>query len=154
MDDEVRRVATETAHAIGRLVRPACLPTVAELGVEAVPLPAYVPPADEEEANSYRSSATLMRRLARTIRRWRESLPDGIEPAVMALLHGGLQIRVDCLAQEGFHGIRIQGTLDGTPCMVLAHQASVQLLCHARKAEPERTPRRIGFIIDGEQTDA
>jgi hypothetical protein len=154
MDDDISRFAHETARAIERAMRPACLPSVAELGVDALPLPAYVPPEEEEEANAYQSAATLMRRLARTIRQWRASLPDGLEPAIMALLHGGLQIRVDCLAQEGFHGIRIQGTLDGTPCMVLAHQASVQLLCHARKSEPERKPRRIGFIIDGEETDA
>ncbi len=124
-----------------------------DLGLKDFDLPVYVPPT-HEETHSYQSAATLMRRLAKTIKQWRSSLPQGIEPAVVALLHGGVQIQVDCLAQEGFHGIRIEGTIDTSPCMVLAHQSTVQLLCYARKVEPEQKARRIGFIIDGEQTDA
>ena len=124
-----------------------------DLGVKGLDLPVYVPPT-HEEVHSYRSAANADAALSRDHQAMARLSPEGIEPAVLALLHGGLQIQVDRLAQEGFHGIRIEGTIDASPCMVLAHQSTVQLLCYTRKIEPERKARRIGFIIDGEQTDA
>jgi hypothetical protein len=35
--------------------------------------------------------------------------------------------------------------------MVLAHQATVQLLCYIEKVEKEESRRSIGFIINGEE---
>lgn len=55
------------------------------------------------------------------------------------------------LAEESFHGIRIEGKIDGNPCMVMAHQATVQLLCYIEKVEKEESRRSIGFIINGEE---
>ena len=55
------------------------------------------------------------------------------------------------LEAAGFHGIRIEGRIDGNPCMVLAHQATVQLLCYIEKVEKEEHRRSIGFIINGEE---
>jgi hypothetical protein len=106
--------------------------------------------------NNYQSSAVLMRRLAESITEWRKQLPDQVQPAVLAILHGGLQIRVHRLAQESFHGIRIEGTMNGNPCMLLAHQATVQMLCYVEKIDTnqqEQKPRKIGFIIEGEERE-
>ena len=108
-----------------------------------------------EETNHFQSAAVLLRRLADSIRQWRLQLPDGLQPAVVALLNGGVQIDVQSLAQESFHGIRIEGLLADAPCVVLAHQATVQLLCVAQPIEPPARPKRqIGFIIDGERSQA
>lgn len=106
--------------------------------------------------NNYQAAAVLMRRLAESIMEWRRQLPEGVQPAVIAILHGGLQIRVHRLAQESFHGIRIEGTLNGSPCMLLAHQATVQMLCYVEKIDQtiqEQKPRKIGFIIEGEERE-
>ena len=92
-----------------------------------------------------------MRRLINTISKWRRELPEDQQPAILAILHGGIQINVELLAQESFNGIRIQGKLGGSPCMVLAHQATVQLLCYVQKVEQEEQRTRIGFIVDGEE---
>ena len=108
-----------------------------------------------EEANHYQSAAILLRRLAESVGQWRKQLPDDFQPTVLALLNGGVQVQVDRLAQESFHGIRIDGSVEGAACVVLAHQATVQLLCFAQPVRPPEQPRRpIGFIIDGEPSEA
>jgi hypothetical protein len=110
----------------------------------------YRPPS-AEEVNEYQSSGPLMRRLINTIVQWRRQLPKDQQPAILAILHGGIQINVDLLAQESFNGIRIQGTLGSSPCMILAHQATVQLLCYVQKIEKEEQRTQIGFILDGKE---
>ncbi len=117
-----------------------------------IPAPS-IDDASQEEQNNYRSAGLLMRRLADTIVQWRSQLPDDQQPAVIAILHGGIQIQIERLAQESFHGIRIEGRMNGNSCMLLAHQSTVQLLCFVEKVEKEEFRRRIGFIIDGEETE-
>jgi hypothetical protein len=108
-----------------------------------------------EENNHFQSSGVLLRRLADSITHWRSALPDDVQPAIIAILHGGIQIDVERLAQESFHGIRIEGRTQGSPCVVLAHQATVQLLCFVQPIQPPERPRRpIGFVIDGEESQA
>lgn len=105
----------------------------------------------QQEVNEYQSAGVLMQRLADSIIQWRRQLPDDQQPAILALLYGGVQIHVERLAEESFHGIRIEGKLNDSPCMVLAHQAGVQLLCYIQKVEKEESRRTIGFIIDGKE---
>jgi len=112
--------------------------------------PVRIPTSKEQ--NSYQSAGELMRRLADTVTQWRTQVPADSQPAIIAVLHGGIQINVTLLAEESFHGIRIEGTIDGNPCMLLAHQSTVQLLCHIAKVEKEEFRRKIGFIIDGKET--
>jgi hypothetical protein len=104
-----------------------------------------------KERNEYQSAGALMRRLADSITQWRQLLPADQQPAILAILNGGIQIDVDRVAEESFHGIRIEGKMRGKPCMVLAHQATIQLLCYVENAEKETSRRRIGFIIDGKE---
>lgn len=106
-----------------------------------------------QQINDYRSSGELIRSLARTIKKWRQHMPKDAEPTIVAMLNGGLQIQVARLVQESFHGIRIEGTASGNPCMVLAHQNNVELLCYVQKVAEEEPDRRIGFIIDGEESE-
>lgn len=108
-----------------------------------------------QEANNFQSAGVLLRRLAESIKQWRVALPENVQPAIIAILHGGVQVQVDLLAQESFHGIRIEGRLQGSPAVVLAHQATVQLLCFVQPVSPPEQPRRqIGFVIDGQKTEA
>ncbi len=106
-----------------------------------------------EENNNFQSAGALLRRLAESITQWRSGLPQDVQPAIVAILHGGIQIDVEQLAQESFHGIRIIGRTQGSPCVVLAHQTTVQLLCFVQPIQPPERPRRqIGFVIDGEES--
>ncbi len=105
-----------------------------------------------KEINDYRSSGELIRSLANTIRLWRENTPADAQPAITAILSGGMQISVTRLAQESFHGIRIEGHVGGNPCMLLTHQSNVQLLCYIEKIAKEVPERKIGFIVDGKET--
>lgn len=109
--------------------------------------------ASEQQQDFQKSAGVLMRSLADTVVEWRQQLPEDQQPAILAILHGGVQIQVERLSQESYHGIRIEGTMNGNPCMVLSHQSTVQLLCFVQKIEKEEFRRRIGFIIDGEEQE-
>lgn len=127
-------------------------------GRVSIPVPRITPlpriPTPEDK-NNFQSAGVLLRRLAQSIGQWRSALPDNVQPAIIAILHGGVQIEVDRLAQESFHGIRIEGRLKDSPCMVLAHQGTIQLLCYVQQVQPPDHPRKsIGFVIDGEESEA
>lgn len=129
------------------------------LNRQMVPVPGFTPPevhsngvcqipenCSEEDSNEYRSAGVLLQALAAEARAWSERLPPEYRPAIVAILHGGLQIEVNTLAQVSFDGIRIEGTMGDSPCSLLAHQGTVQLVCHAVRVEDEAEPRPIGFI--------
>ncbi|MES1935172.1 hypothetical protein [Salinisphaera hydrothermalis] len=105
----------------------------------------------QKEVNEYQSAGVLMQRLADSIVQWRRQLASDQQPAILALLHGGVQINVERLAEESFHGIRIEGKLNGSPCVTLTHQSTVQLLCYVEAVEQEEQRRSIGFLIDGKE---
>jgi len=81
--------------------------------------------------------------------RWKNELPDKYRPAITAILHGGIQIDINSLSQVSFNGIQIEGTINGSPCSLLAHQSTVQLLCYAVEITEETPSRPIGFIWPG-----
>jgi len=146
----LRQRVDEALHKISEQLKPVHLP---RLQIELPHLEPVRTP-NLKEANAYQSAGVLVRRLAQTVSQWRQQVPPDAQPVVLALLSSGVQINVSLLAEESFHGLRIEGTIDGTPCMLLTHQASVQLLCYVAKVENETARRRIGFIIDGEETEA
>lgn len=128
------------------------------------PVPGFTPPSglqeenlcplpncSQEDINEYRSAGVLLKALAADAQAWAERLPPNFRPAIVALLHGNLQMEVRSLAQVSFDGIRIEGEIDGSPCSVLAHQDTVQLMCYAVSTDPEEEeePRPIGFIWPG-----
>ncbi|MES2603415.1 MAG: hypothetical protein V4603_00665 [Pseudomonadota bacterium] len=117
-------------------------PTVREDNL--CPLPAE---CTTQDMNEYRSAGVLLEALAAEARAWSSKLPPTFRPAIVAILHGGLQIDVRTLAQISFDGIRIEGLLGGNPCSMLAHQNTVQLICHAVSVvEEAEVHRPIGFI--------
>ncbi len=109
------------------------------------PLPSYCDP----ESNEFRSAGVLLKALAAEARAWSEKLPPEYRPAIVAVLHGGLQVQVRTLAQVSFDGIRIEGIMGDSPCSLLAHQDTIQLICHAIHNEENGDESRhnpIGFI--------
>jgi len=107
----------------------------------------------QEEINDYQSASVLMRILADEALQWQKQLPEGYHPAILAVLYGGIQINVQTLSQVSFHGIRIEGTLNGAPCSLLAHQSTVQLLCYGEKIKPDAQRSPIGFIWNDNRTE-
>ena len=99
------------------------------------------------------SAGGMLRRLAQTIIEWREALPEDAQPVITAIASGGAQIIVERMSQESHHGIRIEGKIGDNPCMLLVHQANLELLCFIEKVQKVEFRRKIGFIIDGEETE-
>lgn len=108
------------------------------IGMSAVDM-VRVPPIESlrgptpKDQNAFQSSGVLVKKMAQTVGDWRKQVPEDCQPVVLALLHGGVQINVTVLAEESFHALRIEGTMNGGPCLLLTHQASVQLLCYVEK---------------------
>ncbi len=107
----------------------------------------------EEDQNKYRSAGVLLEALAEEAKAWSEQLPEKFRPAIVAILHGGVQVQVSNLAQVSFDGIRIEGTMgENIPCSMLAHQDTIQLVCYAVALdeedgdEQEVAKNPIGFI--------
>jgi hypothetical protein len=100
-----------------------------------------------DERNDYKSAEVLVRRLAETVVKWRSSLEENMQPAILAILNGSIQIQVTSLSVEGYNGIRIDGTLNGAKCMMLTHQNSAQLLCYAAEVTEAEPRRGIGFVL-------
>jgi len=123
------------------------------------PVPGFKPPAVEkatlcplprqcsqEDINEYRSAAVFLASLATEVKAWRQQLPPHYQPAVIAILHGGVQVNVMKLAQVSFDGIRIEGMIQGSPCTLFAHQSTVQMMCYATEIREEEPRNPIGFI--------
>jgi len=101
--------------------------------------------------DQHESAGAMLARLAQTMMEWREALPEDAQPVITAIASGGVQILVERLSQESYHGVRIEGQMNGGPCMLLVHQANLELLCFVEKIESAEFKRKIGFIIDGEE---
>ncbi|MEW7992296.1 MAG: hypothetical protein AB2724_11755 [Candidatus Thiodiazotropha sp.] len=105
-------------------------------------------PPTQQEINNYQSASVLMKALAEEALQWKESLSENYRPAILAVLYSGIQIHVNSLSQVSFHGIRVEGTMNGAPCSLLAHQSTIQLLCYAEKVTAENPRNPIGFVWD------
>ena len=108
---------------------------------------------DPEKDNEFRSASVLLKEISDEAIAWQRSLPENYRAAVLAVLHGGMQIQVESLSQISFHGIRVAGTLNGSPCSVLAHQSTIQLLCYGEAITDEAPRNPIGFIWDGRKIE-
>ena len=101
---------------------------------------------EPEKLNEYRSASAFMQAIAEEAMMWKQQLPENFKPAILAIINGGTQISVTGLAQVSFHGIRIEGTLNGAPCSLLVHQSTVQILCFGQEIVEQEERRPIGFI--------
>tara|TARA_R110000824_G_scaffold336_3_gene1930 strand:- start:86917 stop:87405 length:489 start_codon:yes stop_codon:yes gene_type:complete len=142
------------------------LPQMQSLPRKMVQVPGFRPPGlsqekrqiipdfcSREDENEFRSAGVLLQALAAEARAWSEKLPEQFRPAIVAILHGGVQVQVSALAQVSFDGIRIEGTMgEDIPCSMLAHQGTIQLVCYAveldaeNDSEQEVAKNPIGFI--------
>lgn len=108
------------------------------------------PPA-QEPAERQPAAGEVVRWLADLVQEWRAQVSADEQPAIVAMLNGGVQLKVERISQESFHAIRIEGTVRDDPCTLLAHPATLQLLCYIEKVGEPGGRRRIGFVIDGQE---
>jgi len=105
-----------------------------------------------EERHAFESAGELLRRLALRIKLWQRVMPKDSQPVILAIMANGTPIRVTKLIEEGHNGIIVEGKIDNSPCMMLAHQNTLQLLCYVEQmSEPEKEKAPIGFQYQGQQ---
>ena len=110
--------------------------------------------SSHELRHEFESAGALLDRLERTIREWREKLPPTAQPLIEAIVPGGWII-VDEFVEQGHNGIAIRGKAGTRECLLLVHQANLQLLCTIEKLEHESHRRPIGFVrLGGKRSEA
>jgi len=129
------------------------IPKIADFDLSRPEMLAPIRVPTQQEINSYQSASRLMEALSKEALRWKSELPENYKPAILALLYGGLQVNVHSLSQVSFHGIQIEGRLNGAPCSLLAHQSTVQMLCYGEEITEETPNRPIGFIWAGHNVE-
>lgn len=114
----------------------------------------------KEQQHRFESAGEFIKRLAHRVTKWRESLPADEIPVVLTFLPTGDVVEVLTVGEDGHSSVVIEGLVDGSPCMFISHQASLQILCYTKKVEeegPESEPqpkRTIGFHVGGEEIEA
>ncbi len=108
----------------------------------------------KEQQHRFESAGEFIRRLADRIQKWRETLPDDMQPVILALLPSGGAIEVHTIGEDGHSSVVVEGTLDDQTCMFVSHQASFQILCYTQKVEEPAQRRFIGFHVGGEKLEA
>jgi hypothetical protein len=101
-----------------------------------------------EQQNGFQSASAFIESIANEALVWKDALPEGHSPKVLAFLYGGMSINVKNLTKVSFSGIRIEGEYNGEPCALLAHQSTVQILCYGPKIKAEVKKMPIGFFWD------
>ena len=101
-----------------------------------------------ELAHEYESAGALLDRLERTIKEWRALLPVNAQPLIEAIVPGGWIVVCD-FVEQGHNGIAIRGKAGDRDCLLLVHQANLQLLCTIEKLESSKKRTPIGFIRRG-----
>lgn len=163
MDEETRKKLEKSAAAFAEAMKPspAMQKTMEQMSRTMVQTASIsrpeltVPrmPPTQQEINDYQSASVLMKALAEEALQWKESLSGDYKPAILAVLYGGIQIHVQTLSQVSFHGIRVEGTMNGAPCSLLAHQSTIQLLCYAEEVTAENPRNPIGFVWDNNRIE-
>ena len=112
------------------------------------------PSSTHEHSHEFESAGALLDRLERTIKEWREKLPANAQPLIEAIVPGGW-IVVSEFVEQGHNGIAIRGKAGNRECLLLVHQANLQLLCTIEKLESEQHRRPIGFVrMGGKRSEA
>jgi hypothetical protein len=102
----------------------------------------------EEQTHEYESAGALLDRLERTIREWRARLPENAQPLIEAIVPGGWIVVCD-FVEQGHNGIAIRGRAGDRECLLLVHQANLQLLCTIEKLDNAKARTPIGFVRRG-----
>lgn len=105
-----------------------------------------------EQTHGYESAARFIDRLQTRYELWVNGLPENVQPAIYAVLGNGVVVRAERFEPDGHNGVAITGFIEGVPthCLVIMHQAGVQLLCVAESVEPKSERRVIGFYTGRE----
>lgn len=107
-----------------------------------------------EESHEFESAGALLDRLERTIKEWREKLPSNAQPLIEAIVPGGWVVVCE-FVEQGHNGIAIRGKAGDRECLLLVHQANLQLLCTIDKLDDEKPRTKIGFVrLGGKRTEA
>ena len=107
-----------------------------------------------EESHEFESAGALLDRIERTIKEWRAKLPSDAQPLIEAIVPGGW-IVVSEFVEQGHNGIAIRGKAGDRDCLLLVHQANLQLLCTIDKLDEKKPPATIGFVrLGGKRTQA
>jgi hypothetical protein len=151
--DAPRVMAAPLLEALSRAELPATQKALSTIRAQKFPLNA--PQTPPPHADPGADARALLESLASAIRAWRERLPEELQPALLAIVHGGAPIEVDALELNGLAAIALTGYCQGHKRQILVPAQHVQFLCVPRNAEAaQQGAAAIGFRIDGRSFQA
>ena len=130
---------------LSRVLANITIPSVAYPKIRQIRIPT------SEERHKFESAGELVSRLAARIKQWKSQLPNNQQPVILAIMANGANVNVRQLSQESHHGVLIEGDIEGSPCMLLCHQDTLQLLCYVEEIKKEEQRREIGFHVMGKE---
>jgi hypothetical protein len=121
------------------------LAEISSAGLPEVAMPRAPFIVTQEETHGYESARTLIDRLQTRYTLWKEQLTADLQPAIYAILPNGAVMNALDFEEDGHNGIAITGDIQGLRCLLITHQAGLQLLCVAEPVEQKSERREIGF---------
>jgi len=145
---------SETLVKLGRFKWDAASYPIPSVDALSVPSVFSFERPTQEESHEFESAGALLDRLEGTIREWRAKLPANAQPLIEAIVPGGW-IVVHEFVEQGHNGIAIRGKAGDRDCLLLVHQANLQLLCTIEKLDDEKKGTTIGFVrLGGKRSEA
>ena len=133
---------------LGRFKWDAASYPIPSIDALSAPMMYDVDSPSSEEAHRYESAGALLDRLERTVKEWRAKLPPDAQPLIEAIVPGGWVV-VSEFVEQGHNGIAIRGKAGDRDCLLLVHQANLQLLCTIEKLDDRKQRTTIGFVRRG-----
>jgi hypothetical protein len=99
------------------------------------------------------SAEKIMVSLAGQIERWKKATPEGRELVITMTTPEGRLMDVTFLKPVGWQAYLAEGNLDGSPCMVVGHIATLALFCSYVEVKDEKAVRSVGFRIETERSN-
>lgn len=92
------------------------------------------------------SAEAFVEALQISIDEWNKRTAPNEQIAVIAVLTSGHQVRVRQMRPASHDTVLLEGELgDASPWLLLAHQATLQIVCSVEAVEPEKKKYPIGF---------
>ena len=101
-----------------------------------------------ERQPTHDSAAELVHTMSDIVDGWLEDLEPDEQAVIIAILGDQTALRVVEMTAQGHDVVILRGETANGPCMLVAHQATIQLICFIERITPQATRRTIGFNVD------
>ncbi len=104
----------------------------------------YLPPTTTDHLRATLGSDKLIAAIAEEIEDWEAQVPEGKHLVIMLRTPDGRVMDVGLVRPSGWQGFSAEGYIQGMPCMIVGHIATLALFC---SYEETKGKSQVGFKI-------